>query len=74
MVARSLLAAGLLAATASATFNAQSNNNVVTYWGQGNAQDRLSVTCENPNVDIVNIGFVNYFPDQAGADGGGVLP
>ena len=47
---------------------ASAKNNVVTYWGQGPNQGSLQDVCKNPNVDIVNIGFINVFPDQ-GAGG-----
>ena len=58
------LATATLAATVSATFNAAAKTNVITYWGQGANQDRLLTTCQNPSYDIINIGFVNVFPDQ----------
>ena len=45
-------------------FTASSKTNVVTYWGQGPNQGSLQNVCKNPNVDIVNIGFINVFPDQ----------
>lgn len=54
--------------TAAATFNAAAKTNVMTYWGQGANQDRLLTTCQNPSYDIINIAFVNVFPDQ-GAGG-----
>jgi chitinase len=57
-----------LATTASAAFNAAARTNVITYWGQGSNQDRLLTTCQNPSYDIINIAFVNVFPDQ-GAGG-----
>ncbi len=65
---RILIAAAAYAAVASAGFNAKAKTNVVTYWGQGANQDRLLVTCQNPSYDIINIGFVDVFPDQ-GAGG-----
>ncbi|KAG9808869.1 carbohydrate-binding module family 18 protein, partial [Aureobasidium melanogenum] len=49
-------------------FTASAKTNVVTYWGQGPNQGSLQDVCKNPNVDIVNIGFINVFPDQ-GAGG-----
>ncbi|KAK5164523.1 Chitinase 2 [Saxophila tyrrhenica] len=61
-------AAAALAPSVSAAFNAAAKTNVVTYWGQGPNQDRLLATCQNPSYDIINIGFVNVFPDQ-GAGG-----
>jgi chitinase len=65
----SLLAAAVLCSTSvSAAFKANAKTNVVTYWGQGANQDRLLVTCQNPSYDIINIGFVDVFPDQ-GAGG-----
>lgn len=60
-----LLATGLLA-TISTAFDPLSKTNVVTYWGQGSNQDRLIETCKSEAVDIVNIGFINQFPDQTG--------
>ena len=62
------LATATLATTVSAAFNAAAKTNVITYWGQGANQDRLLTTCQNPSYDIINIGFVNVFPDQ-GAGG-----
>jgi chitinase len=58
---------GILASTASAaTFKPDSKNNVAVYWGQGYAQGPLSDVCADPNVDIVNIGFVTQFPKVVG--------
>jgi len=48
----------------SSAFRPLAKNNVAIYWGQGPNQERLIETCKNPNVDIINIGFVNVFPDQ----------
>lgn len=62
------LVATLLSSSAFAVFDAASKTNVITYWGQGANQDRLLTTCQNPSYDIINIGFVNVFPDQ-GAGG-----
>lgn len=50
------VAVGLLASTASA------KGQVAIYWGQGAYQKELSVVCNDPSVDIVNIAFVNGFP------------
>jgi hypothetical protein len=50
------VAAGLFASTVSA------QGQVAIYWGQGAYQRELSVVCEDPSVDIVNIAFVNGFP------------
>lgn len=61
---RSLLSAATLVATASAAFDPLSKNNVITYWGQGADQARLVETCKNSAYDIINVGFVNVFPDQ----------
>ncbi|DAA76900.1 TPA_exp: putative endochitinase [Trichophyton benhamiae CBS 112371] len=41
-----------------------STTNVVTYWGQGHDQKRLSHYCQQAEHDIIVIGFVNVFPDQ----------
>src|ERR1700712_3071217 len=61
---RTALVATALAASASAAFNAASKTNVVTYWGQGANQQRLVETCKNTFIDVINIGFVDVFPDQ----------
>ena len=58
------IAAFTLISAVSATFDPTSKNNVVTYWGQGAYQQRLLETCKNPSIDIINIAFVNVFPDQ----------
>ena len=50
------VAAGLLASGVSA------GGKVAIYWGQGAYQKELSVVCNDPSVDIVNIAFVNGFP------------
>lgn len=63
-----LAVAATFTSAASATFNAAAKTNLITYWGQGANQDRLLTTCQNPSYDIINIGFVNVFPDQ-GAGG-----
>ncbi|OJJ48479.1 hypothetical protein ASPZODRAFT_62397, partial [Penicilliopsis zonata CBS 506.65] len=42
-----------------------SNTNVVVYYGQGDDQQRLSHFCGETSLDIINLGFVNEFPDQA---------
>lgn len=63
-LARSVFATTALAASASAAFDPTSKTNVVTYWGQGANQQRLVETCKNPSIDVVNIGFVDVFPDQ----------
>jgi chitinase len=63
----SAAAVGILASTASAaSFNPASTKNVAVYWGQGNAQGPLSDVCADPNVDIVNIGFITQFPKALG--------
>ena len=53
------VAAGLFASTVSA------QGQVAIYWGQGAYQKELSVVCEDPSVDIVNIAFVNGFPTSS---------
>ncbi|KAF2274910.1 glycoside hydrolase [Westerdykella ornata] len=60
------LAAGLLATAVSATFNPASSRNVAVYWGQGYDQIPLSDVCNDENVDIVNLAFVNQFPKKRG--------
>nr|OQO32390.1 hypothetical protein B0A51_00450 [Rachicladosporium sp. CCFEE 5018] len=59
------LATTAFAAIASAAFNPLSKTNVAVYWGQGPYQNRLLTTCQNPSVDIVNVAFVNAFPDNS---------
>lgn len=59
-----LLSTAAFVATASAAFDPLSKNNVITYWGQGPNQERLIETCRNSAYDIINVGFVNVFPDQ----------
>ncbi|KAE8416380.1 glycoside hydrolase superfamily [Aspergillus pseudocaelatus] len=49
-------------------FNAQSKSNVAVYYGQGYNQPRLSHFCQESALDIINIGFVNGFPDQSPAN------
>lgn len=53
------VAAGLFASTVSA------DGKVAIYWGQGAYQKELSVVCNDPSVDIVNIAFVNGFPENS---------
>ncbi|KAF1807936.1 glycoside hydrolase, partial [Eremomyces bilateralis CBS 781.70] len=40
-------------------------NNVAVYWGQGASQARLSESCQSDDVDIINLSFVNGFPDNS---------
>lgn len=63
---RVAFATGLLASTASAAYDASAKSNVAVYWGQGSNQMTLLEVCLDPNVDIVNIGFVNKFPKKRG--------
>lgn len=67
-MSRSVLAVatGLLATTVSAAFDAGSTKNIAMYWGQGSNQIPLSDVCADPTIDIVNIGFVNGFPQKVG--------
>jgi chitinase len=64
-LSRAAAAAVVLASTASAAY-VPGGNNVAIYWGQGAYQRDLSVICDDPSVDIVNLGFVNAFPKQVG--------
>ncbi|KAL2010511.1 hypothetical protein VTN00DRAFT_6318 [Thermoascus crustaceus] len=48
-----------------AALDVQSKTNVAVYYGQGANQKRLSHFCEETSLDIINIGFVNIFPDQS---------
>ncbi|PKX96667.1 class III chitinase ChiA1 [Aspergillus novofumigatus IBT 16806] len=57
-------AVAALAPLASA-FDASSRSNLAIYWGQGPDQLRLSHFCKETSLDIINIGFINYFPDMS---------
>ncbi|KAL2043023.1 hypothetical protein N7G274_004082 [Stereocaulon virgatum] len=48
------------------SFNALSDMNTAVYWGQGANQERLMYYCQDDSIDIIQIGFVNMFPDQTG--------
>ncbi|KAL9101018.1 MAG: hypothetical protein Q9163_003684 [Psora crenata] len=48
------------------TFDPAANTNLAVYWGQGAYQKRLKHFCEDSNIDIIPIGFLNQFPDQTG--------
>lgn len=65
--ARSAIVAATVIASASA-LDPTSKSNVAVYWGQGANQQPLLETCKNPSIDIVNLAFVDVFPDQ-GAGG-----
>ncbi|GFF97809.1 endochitinase 2 [Aspergillus udagawae] len=57
-------AVAALAPLASA-FDASSRSNLAVYYGQGPDQLRLSHFCQETSLDIINIGFINYFPDMS---------
>lgn len=59
------LSLAVLITSVSAAFSPSAKNNVAVYWGQGAYQKPLLETCKNSAVDIVNIGFVNAFPDNS---------
>jgi chitinase len=65
-LSRAAAAAALFASTASAAFSLAANNNVAIYWGQGAYQSPLSRVCADPSIDVVNIAFVNEFPNKVG--------
>jgi chitinase len=65
-LSRAATAAVLLASTASAAFSLSSSNNVAVYWGQGADQAPLYKACADPSIDVVNIAFVNGFPNKVG--------
>ncbi|KAL4886317.1 glycoside hydrolase superfamily [Aspergillus karnatakaensis] len=52
-----------LASLASA-FVPEAKSNVAMYYGQGYNQPRLAEFCQDPSIDIINIGFINRFPEQ----------
>ncbi|KAL4931848.1 glycoside hydrolase superfamily [Aspergillus undulatus] len=45
-------------------FVPEAKSNVAIYYGQGFAQPRLAEFCYSTAFDIINIGFINSFPDQ----------
>ncbi|KAH8660139.1 glycoside hydrolase superfamily [Xylariales sp. PMI_506] len=54
-----------LGSLVSAIFNANSKGNVVVSYGQGPNQQRLSVYCADPTIDVIILSFVDLFPQQA---------
>lgn len=58
------LALTTLISSAAAAFDANSNKNVVVYWGQASAgsQEDLSYYCNSDDVDIVVLSFMTSFP------------
>lgn len=52
-----------LASLASA-FHAEAKSNIAVYYGQGVNQPRLAEFCAETSYDIINIGFINSFPEQ----------
>jgi len=71
----SLLATTLTSITAALPIDS-SNGGPVTkttqlavYYGQGDSQPRLSEFCDDPNIDIIPIGFVNGWPSKPGNGG-----
>ncbi|EAW24262.1 class III chitinase ChiA1 [Aspergillus fischeri NRRL 181] len=62
----SLVATAVAAlAPLTSAFDASSRSNLAIYWGQGPDQLRLSHFCKETSLDIINIGFINYFPDMS---------
>lgn len=59
------LGLAVLITSVSAAFSPSAKNNVAVYWGQGPDQKPLLDTCKSSAVDIINIGFVNAFPDNS---------
>ena len=58
---KSLLAAAVVASSALAS----ASNQVALYWGQNGAggQERLAQYCQEADVDIILLSFLNLFPD-----------
>ncbi|KAJ5689350.1 hypothetical protein N7462_003742 [Penicillium macrosclerotiorum] len=50
----------------SSALNADLKTNVAVYYGQGAYQPRLSHFCEETSLDIINLGFINVFPESVG--------
>ena len=63
-----LAAAAAFAGTATAAI--ADRNNVVLYWGQGPRQGRLRDYCEQGVANIINIGFMDVFPEDGNGYGG----
>lgn len=63
-----LAAAAALAGSATAAI--VDRNNVVLYWGQGADQEGLKYYCEQGVANIINIGFMNVFPEDGNGYGG----
>ncbi|KAK5950076.1 Chitinase 2 [Knufia fluminis] len=42
---------------------------IAVYYGQGDGQPRLNEFCDDPNIDIIPIGFVNGWPKKPGNGG-----
>ncbi|KAH3678979.1 hypothetical protein WICMUC_001293 [Wickerhamomyces mucosus] len=61
---QTLTAVSGLLSTVYAAFDANSNQNVVLYWGQASAgsQQDLSYYCESDDVDIIVLAFMSTFP------------
>ena len=62
--------AAAAAIAGSATAAVADRNNVVLYWGQGAAQGRLKDYCEQGVANIINIGFMDVFPEDGNGYGG----
>ncbi|TAQ84431.1 hypothetical protein B7494_g7244 [Chlorociboria aeruginascens] len=64
---KSFLAAGAaisLVSSSLAIYDAKSDSNVVVYWGSGSNQLRLSHYCDQPEIDVINLAFMDVFPQQ----------
>ncbi|KAJ5709004.1 hypothetical protein N7493_010338 [Penicillium malachiteum] len=46
--------------------DADLKSNVAVYYGQGANQLRLSHFCQETSLDIINLGFINVFPEEVG--------
>lgn len=70
-----LLSLGFLATFVAAQFDASSSDNIALYWGQNSIgqltnqkvkEQNLTYYCENDDVDIVLLSFLNKFPGTNG--------
>ncbi|KAG2732556.1 hypothetical protein G9P44_004973 [Scheffersomyces stipitis] len=62
---KSLISAAVLLASGAYSLDLSSTNNVALYWGQNGfgGQESLATYCQETDLDVVNLAFLNDFPD-----------